>query len=338
MHHHNSRWIVAALLCLFAALCVHAQTEGNVDAAKRLFPQVGSGVFSVKHGPAGYYVLVSRNVLVFDPSGKVILQIPPAGSKSAAPALVYGVAMDVDSSGLIYVADRGANALRVFSPAGARVLDIPFNAPTGIAALPGGEIAATSASGPHLITVFDAHGKERRSFGEVVEILDDSSQASINRFMNTGHLTTDAAKNLYYSFDYLPEPTFRKFDRSGGFVMFEFTLDTIDVAPQSQALRRELKREIDKGSVPELQQRISCFAVDPETNRIWMGLGDMIELLEPDGRQLAEYRVHTPDGGRLTPNSLLIEPTRLIITADPLGVFEFARPDKTSPVSTTTGN
>ncbi len=51
-------------------------------------------------------------------------------------------------------------------------------------------------------------------------------------------------------------------------------------------------------------------------------------LFEKDGLQLAEYRLYTPDGGRLILNSILIEPERLIITSDPLGIYEFPRPDK----------
>jgi len=326
-------------LCALCASAVAgtagAQTNENLNAAKRIFPEAGPGVFAVRRGPANqYYVLVSRAILIFDATGKKIAQIPPAGQqKSGSPLLSYGVAMDVDSTGRIFVADRGANALRIISPAGALEKSIPFSAPTGIVALSGGEIAATSASGSHLITIFDAQGRVLRDFGDPVDILDDPAQASINRFMNTGHLTTDATGNLYYSFDYIPEPTFRKYDRAG-YASVDFSLDVIEVAPQSQALRRELKREIDRGSVPELQQRITCFAVDPETQKIWMGLGDELILLDPDGRELAEYRVHTPDGGRLNPNSLLIEPNRLLITSDPLGVFEFPRPDKTSAPST----
>ena len=327
------RWFAVVLLCTFAAAAVCAQSDPDreLDASKRLFPEVGVGVWAVKRGSSDrYYVLVSRAILIFDAAGTKVAQIPPAAARggSSAPTLVYGVAFDLDSAGRIYVADRGANALRVFSPDGAVLLSIPFASPTGIIALSGGEIAATSASTKHLITVFDAQGNELRSFGDPVEVV--AEQASFNRFMSLGHLAKDNANNIYYSFDYLPEPTFRKYDREG-YASLDISLDSIEFAPASQSIRRELKREIDRGTVPELQQRVSCFAVDPVTQRIWMALGDELLLLDTDGRLLFEYRVYTPDGARLSPNSILVEPDHLILTSDPLGVYEFPRPDKDLP-------
>jgi hypothetical protein len=324
------RWFAAALLCSLACAGAGAQTDQELNAGKRLFPEIGAGVWAVKHGPSDrYYVLVSRAIFIFDAAGTKVAQIPPAGSKEnpATPTLVYGVAFDVDAAGRIYVADRGANALLVFSPTGEVLLKISFPSPTGIVSLSGGEIAATSATGKFLVNIFDAQGKYLRSFGDPVEILD--GPGSVNRFMNIGRLATDAAGNIYYSFDYLPEPTFRKYDRVG-YASQDIALDDIEFAPASQAIRRELKREVDRGSVPELQQRINCFAVDPESQKIWMALGDELLLLDTDGRVLFEYRTFTPDGARITPNSILVEPGRLIITSDPLGVYEFPRTDKDS--------
>jgi hypothetical protein len=321
------RWFATALLCALAGAGVRAQSDRELDANKRLFPEVGVGVWAVKRGPSdNYYVLVARAILVFDATGKKITQIPPAPSQktSEAPALVYGVALDVDSAGRIYVADRGANALRIFSPAGELLLNIPFPSPTGIVVLSGGEIAATSATGKFLVNVFDSQGKELRSFGDPVEILE--GQAAANRFMNIGHVATDAAGNIYFSFDYMPEPTYRKYDRVG-YASQDVELASIDQAPVSQAIRRELRREIDSGSVPDLQQRISCFAVDPDSQKVWMALGDNLLLLDTDGRVLFEFRAYTPEGARITPNSILVERDRLILTSDPLGVYEFSRPD-----------
>lgn len=323
----NLRWFAAALLCVLAGVGVRAQTDRELEANKRLFPEVGVGVWAVKRGPSGnYYVLVSRAILVFDADGKKIAQIPPESSQKSASesTLVYGVALDVDSAGRIYVADRGANALRVFSPAGALLLNIPFPSPTGLVVLSGGEIAATSATGKHLVNVFDSQGKELRSFGDPVEVME--GQAATNRFMNIGHLSADAAGNIYYSFDYMPEPTFRKYDRAG-YASEDVELSSVDQAPVSQAIRRELRRKLDSGSVPDLQQRISCFAVDPDSQKVWMALGDDLLLLDSEGRVLFEFRAYTPEGARITPNSILVERDRLILTSDPLGVYEFPRPD-----------
>jgi hypothetical protein len=40
------------------------------------------------------------------------------------------------------------------------------------------------------------------------------------------------------------------------------------------------------------------------------------------------YRTFTADGTRVVPVSILVEPNRLLLAADPIGVYAFARPDK----------
>ncbi len=203
-------------------------------------------------------------------------------------------------------------------------MNIPFAGPTGIVVLPSGEIAAASASLDHLVTLFDSNGKLLRSIGDPMDI---SENPSFNRFLNTGHLAADAANNIYFAFNYFPEPTFRKYDHFG-YSSLEIALTTLEFAPAAQAARREIKRETETGNVPELKPTVSCIGVDPATQRVWLAFGNELMLFEKDGLQRAEYRVYTPDGARLVVNSILVEPDRLILTADPLGIYEFPRPDK----------
>lgn len=323
-----SRWIgaalSAALLCGLFSSSLCAQVDIELDGRKRIFPEAGPGTAGIKRGPDGhYYVLVSHAVLVFDADGKKLSEIPPQGTKGPA-AILYGQALDLDAEGRVYVADRGRNALRVYSPAGVPLLNVPYDSPTGIVALTAGEFAATSATAEHVLAIFNAKGEDLRSFGDPIETLDDEKY---NRFLNIGVLNADTAKNIFFAFEYLPEPTFRKYDRVG-FVALDVTLTTIEFAPAAQALRREIKRQIDHGNTPELQRRISCIAIDPETQKIWLALDNELLLLDPDGTVRVEYRAYTPTGARLAPNSILIEPDRLLLTSDPLGVFDFPRPDK----------
>lgn len=330
------RWFAAALLLALASTIsstgVHAQQnpEQDITAAKRLYPEIGAGVWSIKRGPAGhYYILAGRSVLVFGDDQEKLKEIPPPPTKDfrGAPPLVYGVAFDVDSAGRVYVADRAANILRIFSPDGSTLLNISFPAPTGIAVLPSGEIVAASANSDHLITVFDSRGRELRSMGDQVEFTENHT---FNHFLNVGHLTADAANNTYFAFNYFPEPTFRKYDRVG-YAQLDISLTTLEFAPAAQAARREIKRETETGNVPELKPTVSCIAVDSSTERIWLGFGNEIMLFEKDGLPLAEYRLYTPEGGRLIMNSIMVEPERLVITSDPLGIYEFPRPDRLIP-------
>jgi DNA-binding beta-propeller fold protein YncE len=335
------RWFATALLFALAWTVAPTITqaqqivEQDITATKRLYPDLGGGIWSIKRGPAGhYYILVGRSVLVFGDDQQRLTEIPPPPTKDyrGAPQLVYGVAFDVDAAGKVYVADRAANILRIFSPDGSTLLNISFPAPTGVAVLPSGEIVAASANSDHLITVFDARGRELRSIGDQVDFTENHT---FNHFLNVGHLATDPANNIYFAFNYFPEPTFRKYDRAG-YAQLDISLTTVEFAPGAQAARREIKRETQTGNVPELKPTVSCIGVDPVTQRIWLAFGNEIMLFEKDGLQLAEYRLYTPEGGRLILNSILVEPERLIITSDPLGIYEFPRPDKLFSVPSST--
>jgi len=104
-----------------------------------------------KSGPDGQiFVLLPQRIIVYDAKGRKLREVPvplpPAQAKKAAPVLVYADDFDVDAAGRIYVADRGANALRIFSPEGELQLSVPVDAPTGVRVLAGGEIAVASVA------------------------------------------------------------------------------------------------------------------------------------------------------------------------------------------------
>jgi hypothetical protein len=325
------RLLVVALLCAASAGAALAQVDIELDATKRLFPEVGAGVRAIKLGPSGRtYVLQSRSVLVFDPAGAKEAEIPPPGTKGPA-ALIYGEALDVDSAGRIYIADRGGNSLRVYSPAGALLLNVSFASPTGIVALSGGEFAATSTTSEHLVAIFDSAGKEIRSFGESIDIVES---ASYNRALNIGRMVGDAAGHVYYAFNFIPEPTFRRYDRLG-FSSLEVALTLPAFAPPAQAARREIKRQVDHGDTPHLKPSLSAIGVEPETQRIWLAISNELLLFGADGQLLVTYRLYTKEGIRFEPNSIQIESDRLVMSSDTLGVYEFPRADKPNPLPAT---
>ena len=67
---------VAAALAL-CAVTAHAQTEPQLDARKKLFPEATS-VRAVRAGPGGrYFVLTAHSILVFDAKGSKVFEIPP---------------------------------------------------------------------------------------------------------------------------------------------------------------------------------------------------------------------------------------------------------------------
>jgi hypothetical protein len=61
-----------------------------------------------------------------------------------------------------------------------------------------------------------------------------------------------------------------------------------------------------------------------------MALGDKLLHFDKEGNRRATYLIYTPEGARLEANTILVEQDRLIIGSDPLGIYEFERPDKKS--------
>src|ERR1700687_1024556 len=142
---------VLAVMCLLACAAgsAAAQDEGDLTAKQRVFPGVGPGLRSVKRGADGrLYILASPSpgLLVFDAQGKQVLSIgelpgADASAKTGLALITFGEDCDGAADGKIYVADRGANLIQVFSSDGTLLRSIAVKNPVSVAALPEGEVA-----------------------------------------------------------------------------------------------------------------------------------------------------------------------------------------------------
>jgi len=303
------------------------QFENDLVAKRRLYSDVGAGFRQVRRGSNGnYYVLTAPSpaVQIYDASGKRVGQIPsPSAGATKGSAIVYGESFDVDHDGRVVVCDRGANAVKLYSPSGALVETIPIAAPISVAFLPGDEFAVASSNTKQLVTAYDLGGKVVRDYGDREEI---SDRADLNNQANYGHLVADEMGNNYFSFDYLPEPTVRKFDRVG-YMSMDISLKTLEFEPAAQAARKAIARSEDtENSVPSLHRIISAVGVDPQTQELWIAIGTLLMRFGVDGQRLSSFRMFLPHGGSLEPSQILVEPDRLLIGADPQGIYEFPKP------------
>jgi hypothetical protein len=286
---------------------------------------------AVKVGADGNtYVLTApaSYVSVFGKDGKLIKNVP-SYAETAGPAsqelraIHFGESMDVDASGTVYVADRAANAIKIWDAAGnARMAQV--NAPLSVAALPDGETAVATLREPHLVIVFDKNGRDVREFGDPEPLTD---RTDLNRFLNIGQLATDAQGHLFYGFAYTPEPTVRQYDRFG-YAALEMRYTALEAAPEAQAVRREILRQAKKGNAPIFKRVLTAVGVDRETGEVWMGVGNSVLRFDLDGTRRASYQIYTPGGARLEAGLILVEKERLIVGNDPLGIYVFERPDK----------
>lgn len=334
MHRRSSLWGVLLVLCLVPLALpapARAQADDQRFAKRRMFETAGPGLRAIRRDAAGhYYVLTApgQSVLVFDAAHQPLKKVPSyAAEKTPASgqlgAIVFGEDMDVDADGSIYVADRGANAVKIYSPDGGAQM-FPVHAPTSIASLGDGEIAVATAMSPRLVTVFDRQGKVLREFGDPAEV---AERAELNRFLSIGRLVATPRGALYYAFDYLPEPTVRKYDRHG-YAALEIELTALEFQPTAQAVRREIVRQENKGGAPAFKPVVTAMGVDPETEEIWLAAEGLLVRFDREGNRRATYRIYTPQGAKLEATTILVERDRLLIGADPLGIYEFERPEK----------
>jgi hypothetical protein len=302
------------------------QYESDLVAKRRVFRDVGPGFRGIERGPNGnYYILTApaAAVQIYDAAGKRVGQVPSEiGVAAKNAALVYGDSFDVDREGRVAVCDRGANAVKFYAPDGSLAATIPVSGPASLAFLTEGEVVVASPNASRLMAAYDLTGKLVGEFGELEEIADSPE---INREANFGHLVDDETGNIYFAFDYMPEPTMRKYDH-GGFVTMEISLDTLEFQPAAQAARRAIARTDDK--TPSLHRIITAIGVDRPTQDVWLAIGTLLMHFDKDGTRLASFRTFIPGGARLEASTILVEPDRLLIGADPSGIYEFPRPDK----------
>ncbi len=302
--------------------------ERQIFARARVFPEIGPGVSELKRDAAGrYYVLAApaTAIAVFDADGKRIGQIPAAGA--AASKIAFAQDFDLDERGRLFVADRGANSVKIFAPDGTLAATIPVQAPLSIAALSGGDFAVTTLVSKRLVTVFDEHGTLISAFGDHI---DSTDHPSLNELLNRGRVTGDLAGQIYFAFTYLPDPTIRKYDRSGfGAYVISLTAAEFGIAKQDQ--RKDIFGIERTSEAVSVQPVIGAVGVDSATQQVWASIGNSLVQFDKDGSRLLTYRTVTQDGVRVQPTAILIESDRLLLAADPIGVFDFARPDKAQP-------
>lgn len=305
------------------------QFERDLEAKHRMYREIGAGFRQIHRGPNGsYYILTAPApaVLIYDSTGKQAGQVPSVSGAAAKDAvIVYGESFDVDQTGRVVVCDRGANAIKIYSSSGNLANSFRVTAPVSVVFLPGDEIGVASPESDHLVTVYDFTGKTVRDYGDREEIGD---RADINTQVNFGQLVADAAGNSYFYFDYLPEPTVRKFDHAG-YLSLDISLKTLEFEPAAQAARKAIARsQEDDKTIPALHRIISSVGVDPVSQEMWIAVGTLLLEFDKDGQRLYSFRTYLPGGGRMDPSQIVVESDRLLLGADPQGIYEFPKPAK----------
>jgi hypothetical protein len=325
--------IAGAFLSVAGALWAGAsEVDDDLLASRRVFPNIGPGLRALRRDANGnYYVLASPSVglAIFDAKGKSISVIgapppPPVTDKAGRSAIAFGQDCDVDGQGNIYVADTGYNLVNEFAPDGKQLRSFPTNSVLSLAVLPEGEVAVSTRDSDHHVIVYGPDGKVAREFGEIESL---SSRADIDRYLNLGRVGSDPQGHIYYGFTYMPEPLVRQYDRYGNATQ-DFVFTGVDAYPEASTTRKAIERQETKAEPLVFHPILTAFAVDPVNGDIWMGLHNTLVHFDKDGIRRSEYQIYTPKGSPLDATVILVEEERLLIGGDPLGVYEFHRPDR----------
>jgi hypothetical protein len=325
--------LAAALLPVAGTLWGNAsEIDDDLTASRRVFPTIGPGLRAVRHAANGnYYVLASPSVgvAIFDSNGKQISVIGapppvPVNNKAGRTAIAFGEDCDVDAQGDVYVADSGYNLITEFAPDGKQLRSFPANSLLSLAVLPGGEVAITTLQPSHHVTVYGPDGKVATEFGDIESM---SSRQDIDQYLNRGRISSDAQGHIYFGFIYMPEPLVRKYDRVGN-ASQEFVFTGVDAYPEASSTRKAIDRQEGDAEPPNFRPILTAFGIDQVDGDLWMGLHNTLVHFDKDGVRRSEYQMYTPKGSPLDATIIVVEPDRLLIGSDPLGVYEFHRPDK----------
>ena len=326
-----TKLLVVLCALTFSGVCAIAQDEDELTAKQRVFHGIGPGLRAIRHGADdSYYILSAPGtfVEVFNGAGKELKKVPAYAANTGPSngelrAIRFGEDMDVDAAGTVYVADAGANAVKVWDSKGnARLISV--NGPVSLATMPEGEVGVATLHEPHLVIVFDKNGRDVREFGDPETI---AQREELNRFLNIGRLASDELGYLYYAFEYFPEPTVRQYDRNG-YAGQDIQYTAIEALTTARAVRREIDKQESRGDAPTFKRVLTAVGVERATGEVWIALHNTLLHFDKDGNRRASYQLYTAEGARLDASTILVEKDRLLIGSDPLGVYEFERPDK----------
>jgi hypothetical protein len=254
--HRSTRYyaFAAAMIGLLVAAPARPiwgqQLRTSLEARTHVFPTIGPGIIALKRDSSGRYYVIARPatiISIYDSNGNLTGQIPNANSQGAI--IKYAVDIDLSPDGLLFVADRGANAVEIFKPDGSLVAKAPVNAPTSLVALSNGQFAVTSLTSDRLVQIRDENGKLVRSFGDPSDITDDAEKKSL---MEWGKISGDSADDIYFALTSVPDPTLRKYDRYG-YAGYETTIpeSVIDAASTTLQDRVQLSVNVSHLSLSE---------------------------------------------------------------------------------------
>lgn len=89
-------------------------------------------------------------------------------------------------------------------------------------------------------------------------------------------------------------------------------------------IRVNLDRSRDSQEKPQI---ISAIALDPDTEQLWVSIGNRLLAFDKDGQLVATSNIATPGAMTLRANALIVERNRILIATDSSGIISVEHPN-----------
>ncbi|MGH9783365.1 MAG: NHL repeat-containing protein [Terriglobia bacterium] len=313
--------LVTCLLGCSVGFAQYSPTQYRAE--ERVFIGTGPGTRAIAYAGGRYYALVhsDRSVLVYREEGTFVGRVGSFGQGPgdlSAPRDVW-----VDRESRIYVADWGANKIKIFDKRGEYLHSFSFLGPKAVAVLSSGEICVVGSPTEHLISVFDQRGQFVRGFGDPLQIVDEPQ---LNAFLNFGKIAVDRQDNIYFAFFFSPSPTVRKYSRNGA-LLLEFRPDGEKIRAGVVEAQTGITRKLREGGVGG-SGVLTNIALDERSGDIWVSSASHIYRYDSQGKLRDVLKTFTPDGTAMNADEVVIIGESVFIGSLPQGVFRFRYPDR----------
>lgn len=293
----------AFVLLAALALPTLAQTATPTKPEKLPLPVKPGPLKKIVAAGNDVYLLDHRNHRLLVRRGNGYVQMGQIGNGKGDLYQPFDVA--VDRGGRVYVKDGGNRRIQVLDSHGRYLSSFP-DVPKSIGLTvtkDGGEILLGQPQLGRLVTVYNANGKKKRSFGTLIlpselfgpsyKKYDETHKTSFNRVL----MTTDDQNNIWVAF--VHAPLLLKFDPHGHLVSKK-RLDYPELQPVVKGVwtqpppRQYMSLNVDGLQLTMVNRDISY---DPRTQSVLLLLGnDSVVAYDTTARERYAYRASDNPG------------------------------------------
>lgn len=273
----ESKLLFLVSLCIFSAP-FHSLSARDVPRAQQPpSPLVGQQIFleslqgstRLRVDREGNIYILNRNdssILAYDKHFALLRRV---GSFGQGPKdLNRPSDFAIDRFGNLVVADKGNDAIKVFSKDGSLVRNFRQEKIYSVDVLSNGDIVAVSERDNQLIRVLSPDGHLVRYVGEPVPTDSEKLSPRLHIYLNRGVLLVDWQDNIFWVGGRLPTPMIRKYSQQGE-LLLQFQPSGQTIESVAARARQQLADKLQTNTVGAVGT-LNGIHVDRRTGEIWV--------------------------------------------------------------------